>query len=176
MEISKPKEFKLKPKPKLPGVTVWGDQTANRQPMIRPQFHVQMLQEFNVIIGDERWNVRTSGVNLRMENFDLGNGMMVRQIVTFDPLTVEFYGGDYMTFMDSELSRWIESCHFNGNIYYPTVYERDLRFEMVNNPNEGFYIYGAMIGYSSINRDADNRWNIDPLVECEISFNRYERI
>ena len=48
MELSKPKEFKLKPKPKLPGVTVWGDQTANRQPMIRPQFHVQMLQEFNV--------------------------------------------------------------------------------------------------------------------------------
>jgi hypothetical protein len=178
MEISKPKEFKLKPKPKLPGVTVWGDQTANRQPMIRPQFNVQMLQEFNVVIDGERWNVRASGVNVRMENFRYDNGVMgARQAVRFEPLTVEFYSGDYLSFTTSSLRRWIDACSFDDRIIeMPHGYKRDLRFETIDNPNEGFIIYGAVISSFNVNPGLGERWNIDPLVECDIVFERYERI
>lgn len=168
-KIDKPKPFDLpKQEESQPGIAVWGQRTWTP-----PRFEAQHFQEYNLFLGEERWEIKCSGINMRMNHQQIGNQNYAMR-VEYDPLRVEFYDCN-LPFEMSELYQWIRELGNEINIINYGRLKKNIRLERIGPRSDQFMLYGCLLNSVSLN-DYNNRYNIDPILECEICIDRFEHL
>jgi len=166
MEIKKPKLFVFR-KTEAPEVTLWGNH------LDRPVFRVERFNDCYLYIGNERWDVKLSGLNVHMEPV-LVNGVFINSRISFDPIRIEFYNRNTnVLWIDSELGNWVHEINDTRDFAQYGRFKRDIIIEKIND-NSQFLLRGSLLQNYTVNAFADDRYNIDPILECEIVFDRYE--
>jgi hypothetical protein len=111
-----------------------------------------------------------------MEQINVRDGH-ARSRITGEPLIVEFYScDDSAGVYGTDLHRWIQEIEANENILNYNNLTKDLQFDAVGLRDHHFILYNAYLSEISINDAYQSRFDMDAMIECRISFERYEML
>lgn len=163
MQIIKPKIFQLPQNPD-PGVALWGERTITRQSIRR----IEYFNRYNVFLDSERWDVSCSGIRISSDMASVRN--LRTHLLGYEPIRVEWYNHNLVSYGNTQLSQWIQDT-LNPNIFDNPHRKKNLRFEGIDN-HTGFIIYGATLHNIQDNSNLYQFFDIDPIYECDIYFDR----
>lgn len=163
MEINKPKYF-TPPKSKIPTPETYNGSIR----ILRPN-PVSYFTNYEIAFDNERWDVRCQMPNLNPVISRTTNFLNVG----FEPISVEFYAALDCT--GQELFAWIDEIEQYRNLLIPVIPKKTLLFlKHTNRGTARFITYGAMLNNITLNENAEQRFNIDPIIECDVYFDHYE--
>ena len=171
-KIDKPKPFdRPKQEDSQPGIAVWSQRTWTP-----PRFETQYFQEYNLFLGNERWEIKCSGINMRInhQNYAMEHDPLryYAMHVEYDPLRVEFYNCN-IPFEISELYQWVRDSANEINIINYGRLKKNIRLEHIGPQSNQYILYGCLLNSVSLN-DYNYHYDIEPILECEICIDRFE--
>ena len=139
-------------------------------PNARPQFNLEMLQQYILHFGAESWDVRASGIKLQTDRNIINGvpGLTHR----FDPITIEVYDSlSGIPFSNSRLCEWVRNTGRSFDYNYLANLKRDIILEQARPiRNLKYYLYGCLLFDLTVNFEEDNRFDIEPILETQLTF------
>lgn len=127
----------------------------------------QLFDDYFLHLNEfEIWSVKASEIKVRMDTTNDGY-LSIKGV----PLNVEFYESE----QSFELHKWCDEIQNKTNLAYFNECKRNIL--LVNKTTlSRVMLYGAYIWTPQFNTDYGQRFNIDPIMECQILYDRYEYI